>query len=317
MIRNFLKAAYYFGLSMIKIDRRALGALAQSECVTILNLHRVSCEKDPYWPPMHPDLFREFLVWLASTFTVATLGQLADLKTNRPVAVLSFDDGYFDFIQYALPLLGKYGFVVNMNVIPECAETGRPMWNVRLYDFLRSASFDQIRRVEVPGFTTKLESDSEKAKCRFGLAISRFLKNRPRAERMRLWEPIESAINGQENPSTRMMTTKEISQIAGYVELGVHSYSHESMGFESDEFFLDDLDRCEAYFNDKIRVPLSIYAFPNGSYRTSQIDLLRSRGIKKILLVDEKTALRNSDVLPRRTMYGESAAELRFQTLGY
>ena len=316
MIRNTLKRLYLSGLSLLQADRRTLRALAGSGMVSILNLHRVSPEPDPYWPPLHPELFLELVQWLASNFHVTTLEQLKTVKTDRPVAVLSFDDGYSDFIEYAVPILNKFGLSANMNIIPECAESGRPMWNVRLYDFLKSAPFDEIRRIDIPGFSKQLESDSLNAKLQFGLAVRKFLKNRSMKERKIVWRPVEEAIERHDFASTRMMTTDEIRQLADSFEIGAHSYSHESMGFETDEFFLDDLSRCEAYFSGKLGISLSIYAFPNGSYRTSQIELLRSHGIKHILLVDEQDGSRNSDVLTRRTMYGDSAAEVKFRALG-
>jgi peptidoglycan/xylan/chitin deacetylase (PgdA/CDA1 family) len=317
MTRKALKAIYFSGRSLFGADRRAIGRLTATDKVAILNLHRISPDPDPYWSPMPPSLFEELARWLSKNLTVSTLSDLGRLETKRPVAVLSFDDGYYDFIEYALPILEKFGLMANLNVIPECAETGKPIWNIRLYDFLRSASLEEIRRIEIPGFTISLKSESAGAKLRFGLAISQFLKNRSLEERNDLWKFIGPAIDGHDTAPTRMMSTDEIRQIAARVELGAHSYSHESMGFETDDFFLGDLEKCETYFNDKLGLPLSIYAFPNGSYRPSQIALLRSRDIKHILLVDEKLASRNSDVLPRRTMYGDSTAELRARALGY
>lgn len=316
MIRSALKPVYFSARSIIGAERRAIARMGDGKAITILNLHRVSPERDPYWPPLHPELFEKMARWLSENFTVTTLAQLRDLSSKRPVAVLSFDDGYYDFIEHVIPILEKYGLSANMNVIPECAETERPMWNVRLYDFLKSATPEEIQHIKIPGFAASLKKNTERAKCDFGLAISKFLKNRPMREREALWQPIQSLIDKHKPVSTRMMTTDEIRQIADKVEIGAHSYSHESMGFETDEFFSDDLRRCKAYFNDKIGIPLSIYAFPNGSYRPSQIQLLRSSGIKHILLVEEKLGQRTSDLLPRFTIYGDTSAELRFKALG-
>lgn len=316
MIRPLLKKIFFSGLSVVGADKRKLRELAGSDRLTVLNLHRVSPEPDPYWSPMLPSLFEDLARWLADNFFVSTFRGSLEAKGDRPVAVLSFDDGYYDFIEYALPILERFKLPANMNVIPSCAESGKPIWNVRLYDFLRVASVSEIREIQIPGFSATLESDSASAKLKFGLAISRYLKHRSKNAREVLWRDIDAIIESKNVPTTRMMSTDEIKQIADRVELGAHSYSHESMGFETDEFFSEDLGRCEAYFNDKIELPLSIYAFPNGSYRMSQIELLRSRGIKHILLVDEQTGVRNSDVLTRRTMYGDSRAELYIRALG-
>ena len=283
----------------------------------VLNLHRVSPVPSPYWPPMEPHVFEALLSYLDKHFEVRSLEHLDEKQGSRPIAVLSFDDGYYDFIKYALPLLKKYKMRANMNVIPKCAETGDPIWNVRLYDFLANAPFSLAKTVELPGLEERLQDESSSSKLRFGIAISKFLKDRPRGERQTLFHQIENLMNTCEFLKTRMMSTAEIASIAQDTELGAHSYSHESMAHEPQEFFENDVAECSLYFAKQLGLPLQIYAFPNGSYRPEQIDFLRQSNVKKVLLVDEKPAELGSDVIRRITMYGDSPAEVRMRASGF
>ena len=116
---------------------------------------------------------------------------------------------------------------------------------------------------------------------------------------------------------TRMMDLHDTRQAAAVHEIGAHSFSHESMGFESDDFFATDLDRCFDFFEKELSLPLTIYAFPNGSYRKTQVELLRTRGLEHVLLVDEDYAKRGGPVYPRFTMYGDTGAEVRLRALGF
>jgi hypothetical protein len=88
------------------------------------------------------------------------------------------------------------------------------------------------------------------------------------------------------------------------------------MEFEDESFFEDDFQQCRRYFENELSQPLSIYAFPNGSYRPEQIEYLRRNEVKQVLLVDEKFADAGSDVLTRLTIYGDSSAEVRMKALG-
>ncbi|HEX8638897.1 MAG TPA: hypothetical protein VF692_12590, partial [Pyrinomonadaceae bacterium] len=63
--------------------------------------------------------------------------------------------------------------------------------------------------------------------------------------------------------------------------------------------------------------PLTIYAFPNGSYRPEQIDFLRQRGVKHVLLVDENFAEPDTQAYPRLTVYGETAAQVKMKALRF
>ncbi len=265
---------------------------------------------------MHPALFERLLRYLDKYFEVRNINELSEKQGSRPVAVLSFDDGYYDFIEYALPLLKKYVMRSNMNVIPQCVKTGLPIWNVRLYDFLASSSVEEVKKIEIPGFQFKLTGNGMRDKLGFGMALSKFLKTRARAERLELFQPIEELMNGKRFASTRMMTTGEVRQITEYVDLGAHSFSHESMEFEDDDYFENDVEKCSEFFRSDLDLPMDIYAFPNGSYRPEQIEHLRRKGVSKVLLVGETLANMDSNVIPRITMYGDSDSEMRMRSVG-
>jgi peptidoglycan/xylan/chitin deacetylase (PgdA/CDA1 family) len=266
---------------------------------------------------LKPEIFDDLLGFLKQHFEFALLHEIDSIKTEKPIAVLSFDDGYYDFIEYALPVLEKYDLRANMNVIPSCIESGEPIWNVRLYDFLNSAPKSLIDEIALPGFNYRLKDESDDSKIQYGLQISRFLKNRPRSEREELWKNIEKLMRKSDFKLTRMMNREEIKEIAKNHEIGAHSYSHESMKFEETAFFEDDLQKCIRYFRENLDLPLDIYAFPNGSYADEQIEILQRYKIKYALLVEEKYAKKEENVFPRVTIYGDTSLETRFRALGF
>ena len=317
-MKEHLKTGYYLLQKILRKDAALMAKIRRENLVTVLNLHQVSPHENPFWSPLKPEIFDDLLAFIRGNFEVVAFGELAGAaKSEKPLAVLSFDDGYYNFYEYAAPILKKHGLRANMNIVPSCVETGKPMWNIRLYDFLNSAPRAAIDEIELPGFETRLAGDDFASKVRYGLAISRFLKNRPRIEREELWRGIEDKLNASDFEGTRMMNSEEIKEIAREHEIGVHSYSHESMEFETEEFFKNDFEKCARYFENKLGLPLEIYAFPNGSYRAEQIEDLRARSIRHILLVGEDYAQKGADVYPRFTIYGSSKIETRFQALGF
>ena len=318
--RSTLKKTYYTLRRLLGEDGRLLRKIRERQLVPVLNLHQVSPHTNPFWAPLDPRVFEDLLVFLKRHFDVVLLRDLATAAApgDRPRVVLSFDDGYHNFVEYAMPLLERHGLAVNMNVIPACAESGTPPWNVQLYDFLNSVPRSLVNEIHLPGFDHRLDDDSPAAKVRYGLRISRFLKQRPRAEREQLWPHVAGVMEkAPALETTRMMSTEEIREAARSHEIGVHSFSHESMEYEENSFFLEDLRRCSDYFAGALGAPLKIYAFPNGSYREEQIELLKREGVEHVLLVEERFARAGARVYPRFTIYGESPVEVRFQALGY
>ena len=318
MNKKILKRFYYHGLSLIGADRLRLQKIKRENKIAVLNLHGISPAENPYWSPLHPRMFKELLEFLQKNFEVCLFEELKSKSDSvKPLAVLSFDDGYYDFIEYALPILEKYRMRANMNIIPQCAESGKPIWNVRLYDFLNTAPRQLINEIKLPGFEANLPDDSREAKTRYGLRISSFLKQRPRHEREELWKLVEPILEKSAFRQTRMMTTQEIRAIAGETEIGVHSFAHESMGFEDFDYFSQDFSECNVYFRQKLNQPLKIYAFPNGSYQREQINFLKKRGVEHILLVDENFAESQAAVFPRLTIYGDIGAQVKMKSLRF
>lgn len=315
--RTHAKAAFFSALKRLDVDSRIQRRLSVADNTMVLNFHRVSPESNPFWSPMSPAVLDDLLGYLSRTFSILSLSDLDNGERDRPAVVLSFDDGYGDFVEHAMPILAKHGVRANLNVIPQCVETGTPIWNVRLYDFLNAAPRSLIDELRIEGFEWRLTGDSAEEKARFGAKLSRFLKLRPRVEREALWPAIEKIMARVSAPQTRMMNLEQVKIAAQEHEIGVHSYSHESMSFESDEFFEEDFQRCRVFFKEKLDLPLTIYAFPNGSYRPSQVKLLLSSGVKRVLLVEERRARRPARVFPRLTISGTEVNEAVFQALGY
>jgi hypothetical protein len=292
--------------------------IANAKHLTILNLHRVSEDDGSAYKPLHPDQFEALLLFLKKNYrfvTVNDLGGGCDLEfSDLPLIMLSFDDGYLDFYNYAHPILSKYQIRVNQNIIPNAVDTGRPPLNVMVQDFIGKCTQNQLNRFSIPGFELNCNKND---RLKYGALLSNFIKNRPMTEQIRLWEHIQSFDQGVVSElSTPMMSLRHIREISTCHNLGAHSISHATMGFETDDYFLSDLSSCKNWFNSNLQMDVRIYAFPNGSYRQGQIDLALTNGYDKVMLVNEKFSKVKEDSWNRFTFHGQSSSEVRFRATG-
>jgi peptidoglycan/xylan/chitin deacetylase (PgdA/CDA1 family) len=320
--RATLRRAFYAALRFTGEDARRMASHRESGVLTVLNLHRVSPDENPFSPPMKPEVFDDLLRFLTRECCVCSFGEAEELARrgyrDKPIVVLSFDDGYRDFIEHAMPLLASYGIRANQNVIVTSAETGRPPWIMLLGDFLLSAPPSLLRELRVPGLELELPGSDRVARARFAAKLSRHLKMRPRAERAPLMRPIEALMDRLGPfPATPMMTIQELRDISWIHDLGAHSCSHDSMGVETDAFFREDVAHCRRFFEEKLTLSLSTYAFPNGSHTPSQIEYLRANGIRRVLLVEEKLCSSAGPVYARIHMTGGSRSEARLVASGF
>ena len=289
---------------------------ARSGRVSILNLHRVTPVENPYWPAMPPGAFERLVAYLARHCRVIGLGELGSvLPSGVPSVVLSFDDGCRDFVDYAMPILAARRLRVNHNVIVSSVTSGQPPWMVKVVDALHAAGPAAVRELRVPGFAGSL-ADDRFSRGRFGAQLTGFLKALAIDDREPAFAALDRLIACTDPADfTPMMSQADVLEAANHHDIGCHSYSHESMALVTDAEFGDDLARCRAFFGE-VGLPLDTYAFPYGSHRTSQVDLLRRAGVDRILVVGETPARPSSPMLSRITMYGDSDAELQMRATG-
>jgi peptidoglycan/xylan/chitin deacetylase (PgdA/CDA1 family) len=262
--RRYLKRLYFSLLVLTGRRARLLRDIQSKDVIVVLNLRRVSPERNP----LDPRVFEQLLVFLKRHFQLTTFSGCSPLRGSKPNLILSFNDGYYDFIEFAMPLLALHGPPPNQNLIVSCVQDGLPPWQNRIYDFLNSAPRSLINEIQLPGFKARLESEDPDNKVAYGLALSRILKRRSRADREFVWRSIEKVMERAAGvKSTRMMSLSDVRDAARWHEIGAHSFAHDSMAFETISFFNEDLRACRRFFEESLGLPPSISAYPNGSYR--------------------------------------------------
>jgi peptidoglycan/xylan/chitin deacetylase (PgdA/CDA1 family) len=293
--------------SRLRVEWR-IGKLRRSNCRIVLNLHRVGEDDGSAYAPLHPALFDELLAFLQQEFRLTTF-DCDEPDADKPLAILSFDDGYKDFIDVAAPMLKRRKVRCNLNVVPECIETLRPPLNVLVQDFVGMAPARLVSALQVPGFLV----DERPA---LGLRLSAFIKNKPQQEQRGLEEMLLPQLYAWEGfRPAPMMNLAEVRQVAAEHELGAHSFSHATMAFETDDYLLEDVRKCQQYFREKLGTTVDIYAFPNGSYAAGQLELVEGAGIRHVLLTGDDFD-RGGSRHARFTFHAHTASEVRFRATG-
>ena len=283
--------------------------------ITILNFHRVAPNDSSSYPPLEPALFDDVMAFIAKNFDTIGLAGLAARRrsTDRPCAVISFDDGYRDFVDHALPLLRRHGVRCNHNFIVSSLTSKLPPSNVLLQDFIGKAPEN-----ELTALATILGLARHPAESRFsyGTRASNHLRFRPMADQRIVMATIRKRLD-VDRFATPMMSMADLKAVACEVEIGAHSYEHANLPVESDAYIARDAERCRDFFDQKLKISTPIYALPNGQGNKRVLDILRQFGFRSILLTGEQFARAGEDELPRFAMEGQSSSELQFRATGF
>ena len=236
MIRDlFFRVGY--GLLVHKLFKTGTG----EQVVTSICLHRINTLTDALFPPLSPTVFAEMIRLLKKEYEIAGFADIAALQSShkgkKPLLVISFDDGYKDFLAYALPVIRKEKIIVNHNIVVNCAETGELTWTQRLNNILSHLDkTGQLLKINYEGFVFDKEVKGQLFAVKRELFAVLFAK--PYLFVERLIRSLEQRYSF-EQPADEMMTWEEIKTCRDEgVEIGSHTFYHSSLAECQDEKFM-------------------------------------------------------------------------------
>ncbi len=128
--------------------------------VPILMYHSISYQATPQFKPftLSPAVFADHMAYLYQhAYTPITVTQFVHVRSRggsqlpeRP-AVLTFDDGYADFLTEVLPVLKRYGFAATL-YIPTAFMNGTALWLKRRGEATRPMlTWEQLTEISASG----------------------------------------------------------------------------------------------------------------------------------------------------------------------
>jgi len=254
-----LNTSYQLGVPALLRNRKQ-GQL------TVLSLHRISDERNTFWNPIKPKTFDQLLGYAKKHYQVIGFEELSQSEFNskKPLLILSFDDGYYDFYEFALPLLKKHGLKSNHNIVNECANKNMTIWTERL-----NVLFEYALQNEIPlsinlGIKTVSVKEFAGSWMSFYLDVFKTMLEIPFSQRLEVIDSIAEQLSVDSN--RRMMNWDELRECsANQVEIGSHTYSHDSIGTISDESILKrEIIASKTEIEDKLGKSANVFALPNG-----------------------------------------------------
>lgn len=319
VVRSIAKHAVFSVLGNDPALGLKLSWITRTGALTILNFHRVNNNRLSNYNAMDPRLFDELIGWLLRGFDIVTFGELGETcRTKRPKLILSFDDGYKDFITTVVPILDRHRVRANQNIIPATVDTGMPPLNIILQDFVDQAPESLLRETPLPGFASAADLESCIGNRNItGQRASAALKQMSIVQQKAVMSNLQQSFERLDSWSTtQFMTLEEIKEISQIHEIGAHSIEHASMAAEADEYVANDAYQCRTWFGHSLGLAPRIYALPNGSHRAGHEQIIKAAGFEHVLGVGEQFSRADATIHSRFTMHGRSIAEVRFRATG-
>ena len=280
--------------------------------LSILIFHRVHAQRDPLAPgEVTTREFDALCGWLHRWCEVLPLRQaVAALKGGRlprRAVAITFDDGYRDNHDEALPVLRRHGLPATFFVASGFLDGGR-MWNDTVIEAVRHACGAALDRTGTPAHALGLlPLAGDGARSRALRAIIGLAKYLPPDERQRCVDAVAERAQA-ELPADLMMSSEQVRALhqAG-MEIGAHTTTHPILkGMPAQQVRAEIDDNRRALDQITGRAP-TIFAYPNGrpdvDYDESTSEIVRSMGFEAAVSTAWRAARTGDDLwhLPRYT----------------
>ena len=292
-----------------------LSPAGPSARLSLMLFHKIPRHADPLTPG-EPTLarFEHLLDFLAANTNVlplseATVALQRGTLPSRPV-VLTFDDGYEEWVQNIAPALRQRNLPATFFVTTGQLQDADGLWHERITSAVRALP---DTGVTLPfGFSSFMQLDSLKKRARLVYELQERLKYAPVRERLDAIALLEAqACQPLEVPGR--FDTAAVRNLHGQgFEIGAHTVHHPILNECTMDEARDEIGRCKEELESIVGGRVDSFAYPNGrpgrDFGAAHVELVKSCGYTSAVTTSIGTATRSTDPLqlPRFSPWGQS-----------
>jgi len=235
----------------------------------------------------------------------------------RAVSV-SFDDGYADNHDVALPILRRFGIPATFFIATGFLDGGR-MWNDTVIEAIRRAKGPTLDLSGLGLGTYSVDSLPERRTAIHSLLKS--IKHKPPSERDQIVDVIAASVEAP-MPTNLMMTRNDVRALCSAgMGIGGHTVNHPILtrlaAPEAEREIADGKAELETIIGE----PVALFAYPNGKpmedFAAEHVALVKRLGFRAAVTTSWGAARRTSDLfqLPRFTPWDRQALKFSIRLL--
>jgi peptidoglycan/xylan/chitin deacetylase (PgdA/CDA1 family) len=309
--------------SLLSPLSRGLARLSGTGRAVVLKYHRVLESRDPMRPgETTAEDFDAQMSVVAAHFPCKTFGSFIRGRGTAEGApntvVVTFDDGYKDNHDVALPILRKYGVPATIFVASGYL-TGGMMWNDRLIEAMRVSVGRHVDLREAGLGEPKIATleDASRAARETLSAIKRW----PQQQRAQFVDDF-AAWAGLDPAHRVMLNGAEVTALAGAgIEIGAHTVTHPILSTLSPDEARAEIVQSRVELGRLLGREIATFAYPNGrpskDFTDADVERVKEAGFSGAATTAWGCASARSDPfrVSRQAIWGSSRARIWYQLL--
>ena len=244
---------------------------------------------DPWGLAVSPENFEQHLLLLREHAEVVPLSVLADRHekgaSTRGMVAITFDDGYPDVFEVALPLLQKHRCPATVFLPTDYMADQRSFWwDTLTHVFLELPDAPTELDLEFGGRRHQITLDSPEARRAAHKQIwaaLRLEEEAPRREAVARIEAWAAAADPRWMRAHRCVTAEEATSAhdPGFFDIGAHTKSHPSLPSLSPERQRREIVDSVSVLREMFGAEMRGFAYPYGDHDRQVVDIVREVGI--------------------------------------
>ena len=230
-----------------------------------------------------PEEFRLQMEYVAKHYNTVTLKEIHQAQSGQSSlpphpCVITFDDGYMDAYENAVPVLKELGLKATFFIIGRPTVTQELAWLHAVHQILDANDFLQcaaVFRKAAPNFFPK-EAVTKNDLCEL---VWRYFLEEERFARQRFFDVVRRGLGDTTSTTYRFMRECHVKELyaAGF-EIGCHSMDHEYMTLLSCDDLRQDIRQCRQTLADLLGVASNLFCYPFGAFNTEMMQTLKQEG---------------------------------------
>lgn len=301
MLRRLIKTGIASAAHGSGVERLFAARAGVAHLPLVIGYHRVVEDfRESARYSMEPMLisartFERHLDWIGTHFEFVTLDDLAawgdgDKRFRKPVAAITFDDGYGDVYHHAVPILKRKGIPAAAFVVTDVVGTTRLQNHDELYLLLCGAYaawrdpahrlLQVLTGLALPAALLQNVRRVVGSPLRVSWVL---LEHLPVAMLARLIERLrsEAQVPVEVLEPLRAVTWDMLrDMMRNDITVGAHSRSHARLQNESWERLVDETRGSRDVAERELGVAVSHFAYPGGGFNTTVVDAVAAAGYR-------------------------------------
>lgn len=305
-IKRAVKSAASIVRTKVGFPQTAAGS------VNILAYHRVVADikkaenESFYGLVVSGETFRRHCEMLHKAFDVVSLETAmyflsGERKVKRPLAAITFDDGYLDFYEETFPVLNEFGLPATVFLPTDCIGRDKPLAHDRIFWLLKQA-FE--KNIPLENALKKAGMDERQARdfaaARNHLKLTEAMVYLPNELRERVIAELEKTLGdfGGYPGEYRLLNWEQVREMSRKgINFGGHTANHVVLTLENEKAMEKEIFASKRELEQQLDRKIVSFAYPNGEYNAKIRQFIANAGYKVAVTTERRINRQGADLL--------------------